>query len=679
MKKLKSFAFICLLHVVSCFFIITDTALYAQTGRETVVTLLNKLGKGGLSDMEQISLLLDISSIYQGIDIDSAKQYGNRAINLSYSSKHESLLAKCYLIQGTNYTWSWNMEAADSYLKKGESFAIRYNDIETLTGIYYVMSSMYQLNQVWDNAWIYARKISDLSQKIQADTLGLEAFAYLSFANVYTGVKDYKKADEYFLKANELLSSAGNTYQKNITLLEHAKMLIAYGRYDTAITLLDSAGHFFSVIDEPNQVADVMEYYGRYYHAMSKPDSALHYYSNAEKIYTNNSLIQDLKRLNLRIAHTLFDQNKITEAKNFALEAYYFFKSNKNNFLLLECLELLHKIEVKENVSRTNAIYFSEYITINNLVSDQSRLIRTRELITQYELEQKEKENQQLKIRYAYQQDRFWLITVSGILVLLTGIVLFVLYRKNRVAYRQVAHLQEITEERNKTLTQTIAVKEKLMSMLAHDVRSPVTSLENMLILSKDHLITTDEFEQLSDILLVETTHLKGMLDNMLLWANQQTATIKIHKKAIAIYPLIQNIIDMYKPGIVLKKLNLEHNVAKNAIIHTDPDVFHIIFRNILSNAIKFTPTQKNVFISGIQSGSKLVLSVQDEGIGMDETTLKKITDGEFFTTRGTENEKGSGLGISFVRELVKKIDETLEIHSKPGKGTTISISFTLG
>lgn len=678
MKRCKAFIWIILIRAVLFWVFQGAGSVYAQSSREHVSTLISKLGAGGLSNTEQIILLLDISSVYQGIDIDSAKYYGNRAINLSYSSKNEAQLPNCYLIQGTNYIWSWNMEAADSYLKKGESFAIHYNDIESLTGIYYMLSNMYQLNQVWDNAWIYARKLKDLSQKEQPDTLGIEAFAYLSFANVYAGVKDYKKADEYFIKTNDLLTKTGNVYQKNVNMLEHAKMLIEYGRYDSAGAQLDSVSHFFISMDEPNQVADVMENYGRYYHALSKPDSALLYYTHAEKIYKSDSLIQDIKRLQFRVSQTLLLQNKITEAKKYALDAYYFFKNNKNNFLLLECIELLHKIELRENPLTTNPHYFSEYISVNNVLSDQSSLIRTRELITQYELEQKEKENQQLKIRYAYQQDRFWLITFSGILIFIAGIILFILYRKNRAAYRQVAHLQEITEERNKTLTQTIAVKEKLMSMLAHDVRSPVTSLENMLILSKDHLITPDEFSQLSDLLLVETTHLKGMLDNMLLWANQQTSTIKIHKKAVAIYPLIQSIIEMYKPGIILKKLNLENHISKTSVINTDPDVFHIIFRNILSNAIKFTLPGKKIFITSEQADNKIILRIQDEGIGMDKITLEKIKAGEFFTTRGTENEKGSGLGISFIRELVKKVDETLEITSEPDKGTTISIGFTI-
>ncbi len=650
--------------------------LLAQTTKESIEILKTQINQTKSVDENQIELLRQISDYYLSINIDSAKLYGSKAINLCIKLKKDSLLPSLYLSQGANFLWSWNIEAADSYLKKGESFAIKFNDLNSLFYIYSTLSNMYVLNHIWDEAWVYAQKSKEVSEKIEQDSMETIAFAYAAFADVYRGVRDYKKADEYFLKANNAFSDERNLYQRYINSLEYAKMLVEFEHFDSAKLYLQQALDYFINLDETIQIADVYETYGKYFNATNQIDSALSYYDSAKIIYAKDSLVKDLNRLRLRMGQCFFKQKKYEAAKANALESYYFFKSENNNFLLLDCLELLHNIEMKENPTSTNGQYFSEYIEVNSKVTDQGRLFRTRELITQYELAQKEKENQKLKIKYQYQQDRFWLITISSILILITGVILFVLYRKNKTAYQQVAHLQQITEEKNVSLSQTITIKERLMSMLAHDVRSPVTSLENMLILSRDKLITTEEFAQLSDLLLVETTHLKGMLDNTLLWANQQTSSIKIQKKAIAVFPLIQSIIEIYKPGILLKKLNLQNAIPKGTIINTDPDVFHIIFRNILSNAIKFTPSEKSIIISCINSGSKITIQVMDEGVGMDEQVLEKINSGTIYTTRGTENEKGSGLGISFIKELVKKSGDTFEVISTPTKGTTVSICF---
>lgn len=660
---------------IFCQILLLPNDNYAQTTKESIEILKTNINQPKTDD-EQIILLRKISDFYLSINIDSAKLYGSRAINLCLKLKKDSLLPSLYLSQGANFVWSWNMEAADSYLKKGESYALQFNDLNNLFYIYSTLSNMYVLNHIWDEAWIYAQKSKEISDKIVVDSFETVAIAFGAFADVYTGVGDYKKADEYFLKANKALSEQRNIYERYTNYLEYAKMLVSFEHFDSAKIYLKQSLDYFVDLDETIQIADVLETYGEYFNATNDIDSALIYYSKAEKIFDKDSLVRDLKRLKLRIGQCFFKQKNYEASKKNALESYYFFKSENNNFLLLDCLSLLHNLEMIENPLSTNGFYFSEFIDVNNKLTDQGILFRTRELITQYELQQKEKENQKLKIKYQYQQDRFWLITISSILILITGVILFILYRKNKAAYQKVAQLQQITEERNVTLSQTITIKERLMSMLAHDVRSPVTSLENMLILSRDKLITTAEFAQLSDLLLVETTHLKGMLDNTLLWANQQTSSIKIQKKAIAVFPLIQSIIEIYKPGILLKKLNLQNAIPKGTIINTDPDVFHIIFRNILSNAIKFTPPEKNIIISCISSHSKIIIQVMDEGVGMDEQVIEKTNAGTFYTTRGTENEKGSGLGLSFIKELVKKSGDTFNIISTPSKGTTVSIGF---
>ena len=167
------------------------------------------------------------------------------------------------------------------------------------------------------------------------------------------------------------------------------------------------------------------------------------------------------------------------------------------------------------------------------------------------------------------------------------------------------------------------------------------------------------------------------MLDNMLLWAREQVVEVKITKASFDLYLLTKNIFKLYEHSFQSKNIQLHNFLLPGLMVYADQEAVATIFRNLLSNALKFTPADKNIYIQYVSLSGKIYLSVKDEGIGIDADTLQKIKSGVHFSNRGTNNEKGTGIGLLFCQELAQRMDESFDISSDQQYGTSVTISLS--
>jgi signal transduction histidine kinase len=615
--------------------------------------------------------------MYSEINIDSARYFGNEAISLALQTKSDTLLANCYLVQGINFMRSWNMQSAISFFEKSEAILLKYKDTVSLARIYYHQSELFGNNRVWDQAWIYAGRLIDLAKARHPLDSTLLATGFLSLAKVYTGVSDYRKAAVFMEKSvKSLPKNEVGSISADIKI-GYSDMLIAAGQHQKALEFLQELYYNRSTHSGFRKQEILEEQIGVCYAALSKTDSAVIFYKQAKKRLENKNFLRDIHRLHLRLAQAWYLAKQYDSARFYGKNAYYFFKTDQNPFLHLESIEILHKLALIDKADERSSEYFTEYIDLVHSLSEQKSIVRTHELINQYELKNKTKENEKLRLRNEYQEERFWVISVSGVLLFLAMIILFWAYRNNKHTLHQLAKQQEETESKNQALEKALHVKEKLTKMLAHDIKSPLASLEQLLILSKENLLDSREFGNFSDMLLIETTHLKTMLENTVQWVNRQNTSILVRKSDILIHPLMNQVFNLFNPSIQSKNLEIINDVPTDVRFYTDADIFTIIFRNLFSNAIKFTPAGRKIFIETKTENDKYLLTVSDQGVGMTPAELEKIARNETFSNRGTENEKGTGLGLAFIKELSSQLDETFSIQSQEGKGTQITLSFS--
>lgn len=661
------------------FCVLSPVICISQTSSlQEILKYRNILNTPGISDKEYADAVKKISSNYQGINQDSAIYYCNKAIQIAIDNKNYETLAECYVQQGTNYIWNGDFESGSSYLKKAESTALKYGYNNELASAWDITSYMYQLSNVWDEAWIYAKKILDLYEKNRDSTNINPADAYTDFAVIYAGMGDYHKAINYFDKATEGYSDTSDIYNRGSLFIEYGKMLTSIKSFQKAKYYLDSAYKIFTLFEEPIQIADVNEKYGQYFLDQNQFDSAAFFFQKAFDIYATNTLVVDKERMNLELAKVAFSKNDFVASRSLVTEAYNFFKPRKELNYRLETIELLHHLDEKENRTENSHKYMTEYLEVSNMMKARNSELRTRELMTEYDLEQKEKENEKLKSQNEMQRERLALLIVSGMIIFIISILLYILYQQKNTALAQVEKMQKVTQERNSELGRLVAVKDKLISMIAHDIRAPLASLQNTISLTHDNILDKDEFDHLTHILLGETNHLRGMLDNMLLWARQQIVDIQVNKTLFSLNDIFDNIIELYQNNITQKSIIIHNNIPPGKTIFSDQDIVHTVLRNIFSNAVKFTPSGKSIYINYKEEKNKIFISVKDEGSGIPKDVLDKIEQNEFVSTRGTANEKGTGIGIIFSKDLINKLGESFIINTSPGSGTTVTISITI-
>lgn len=237
--------------------------------------------------------------------------------------------------------------------------------------------------------------------------------------------------------------------------------------------------------------------------------------------------------------------------------------------------------------------------------------------------------------------------------------------------------LQQL-DKTNRELTKTNRQKDKFFSIIAHDLRSPFSSILGFAEILKDniHELTTNEIEKYTNHLYNASLNTFNLLINLLEWASLQRETIRFKPEIISINHVFTEVLNVLKEQAVKKNISVETKISQEMKWEADKNMLTSILRNLVSNAIKFTPCEGKIKISARQTDHSLEISVSDNGIGMPEDALKKLFLNDFNETKkGTENEKGSGLGLALCKEFVEMHGGKIWAESQVNKGTTITFS----
>lgn len=215
--------------------------------------------------------------------------------------------------------------------------------------------------------------------------------------------------------------------------------------------------------------------------------------------------------------------------------------------------------------------------------------------------------------------------------------------------------------------------KDNVLSILTHDLRSPIISLQSLTELALKNEMSQEEFMSVIRLLNEKSRKTLDLLDTTLLWAKSNFDSLSITKKGTNISQVVNSILSVYESSLTDKKLNIVLRI-ETSIVETDSDVITILFRNLLSNAIKFTPPGGTITIVSETSEMDFILSVRDTGPGLTDQQLKKLRTLQILSSVGTHAEKGFGIGLKLCSHLVKKINGELVFDSEPGVGTCARI-----
>lgn len=252
----------------------------------------------------------------------------------------------------------------------------------------------------------------------------------------------------------------------------------------------------------------------------------------------------------------------------------------------------------------------------------------------------------------------------------LTMIFLALLFFKNE----QITYQEQI-EEKNKDLQKMNDTKEKLFSIISHDLRSPIGQLKNSLDLVNQAHMSPETFQQISVKLSTEVSRLQTTLDNLLRWSISQLQGIKASPEKIALNNLLEQKLNIFQQ--IAEQKNI-HFVLKDTdhFIWADPDHLLLVLRNIISNAIKYSHQNADITIQCETKDQQVIIEIADKGVGMNEEVKASIFQHDsIMSSTGTANEKGTGIGLKLCKEFIEKNNGQIWVESTEKTGTTFYIS----
>ena len=231
--------------------------------------------------------------------------------------------------------------------------------------------------------------------------------------------------------------------------------------------------------------------------------------------------------------------------------------------------------------------------------------------------------------------------------------------------------------QQNKKLSETVSLKNKIFSVISHDLRSPVVNILYTLHLLKEEEYR-DKTESLADSCIQYSHMLITLLENMLVWGRGQEDMIRYAPSENDLSDIILTNISILKDSADRKNISLNFTQVGRSKGWFDRDLVDIIVRNLLSNAIKYTDQGGRVTIhvkEREESGDWVTIKICDNGVGISEERQKKLFTGkEIDTTQGTDSEKGTGIGLKLVYELVTISKGTITVESAPGRGSCFTV-----
>ena len=514
-------------------------------------------------------------------------------------------------------------------------------------------------------------------------------------------ISTLKRKGGSFKEAEDLLNHTLETFSGLNKPIDMVKIQLKLGllyveqkNYDKAIAYYNMAYNLSTKIKYPN--GQKMSFYNRaiLYEEMNKSADAVNYLNKGLVI---DSLYGDTygKALTyIELSKVYINSKKYKEALPYATLAYNKADSSASMGLVKTAVQLLLNIS-KASVNKDAIIQWQdELIYVDSLINDRERK-QANDFIDALHSQ----EEQQLKVQQSVltaekkaQQQKNQIVVYIGALLCSAIIVVILLYNYKKAKQknaklnaqkqqieRQIVMLDKLNREvlsQNQKLEDDNVLKSKLLSIISHDLRKPLANTQSILHLVNAGLVSECETKDLFSQLEAQYGRVMTLTDNLLFWIRGQVSGAPIKKETINLYDTVNQIIDETVMPISEKCLQVQNHLPQELAWVTENETLKIILRNLINNAVKFTPTNGVIAFSADVNDHETRLTITDSGIGISPAMMEHINSENYYTTKGTQNEEGSGFGLMLIRDLLKKQNGRLRINSKPGEGSAFTISF---
>jgi len=627
------------------FLLVFSVNLTAQISKiQRLDSLKNELNKASI-DTTKVNLLLNISKYFERTCSDSAIYYANTALNLSEKIKWKEGEASSKRYLGFNYTIQSNYPKGLKYLTESlQDFKV-LNEDKNIANAHSNLAYFYAERINEKEALKHFTKANAIYTKLN-DTKGLST-NYINMGVLYSYLKNYDKSFLYYNKALKIEEENDDIF----------------GKFSISFNLAED-------FNEQNKLCEALKYgLKAKYEAdlLNTPyDKGFgHYLLGGIYLNAHKDTLNTFKKCKYFYATT----SNIALAEFNLKKALSYFKEVNDLLSISNTYKLLSEVYENLDNSKLALTNYKMFTKLKDSVFSKENRVKIANIEKQYEINLRAKQLKEHEFLVHRKQDQLYFLL--GFLFLGALLVSFFIYFQHKK--QKVEHiLNEQLASKNLELQRANSTKDKFFSIISHDLRSPFNSLIGL----SELLITNfDAYEKEKIKKFVKAIHNTSvethkLLENLLEWSRLQRNAIDPVFETVNLYEITNNIFLMLNNMADEKNILFQNNIGIKINAFCDKEMTKTILRNLISNAIKFT-SKGAIIIDTKVKDAFIEIQVKDTGVGIASNVLMKLFNiDENYTTLGTENEKGTGLGLPICKELVEKQGGKIWVESEQGKGS---------
>lgn len=664
-----------------CLYLLSAVETRAQ---QSVIDSLETALQRTLDDSLRINLYSALSVQYQSKDFTKSFDFAQKAVDLAERMKTPWALALAYSNMGITQIVLGDYSTALRYSTQYLQTSIGMSDSVQMAGAYNMIGDHYYDLGEYDEAYFYFtqsyRLASRLSDKVKM------AVALHNVGRVFKVLGQFERAKAHLELSRRMSAEANDNLGEPYSLDELGDLMIRKGNYDSALLLLKQSLAILHGIEdpilEPRTTARIANVYAR----KGEFAAAFSYYDSAFADYAETKNRLGTAEVELGRGQIYAQQNKFLEAKAAFEKSLHIAQELHARTLEIRCYNNLSKLwESKGDFKKSLEYYKSFKMLEDSLFSQEmnEKLFRDQ---MRFETESKDTQIAQLSRLEALQKSEIkkqeFIRNIFVVVAALAGILLITIYRsgqrRRRINMLLLEHQEEM-EKRSGELEQLNQVKDKFFSIISHDLRSPINALAGLLDLMDRGAIRPEDMGKNVHELKARFNHARTLLNNLLDWTLLQMDKLSLQPAKIDLHKVGNENIQMLG-SVQEKKIEIKNKIAEGTIAFADSNTINLVIRNLVTNAIKFTNEGGHISLHAEDKGKLWSVSVQDDGVGMKPEVLKMLFDKTSpYSTRGTANEKGTGLGLILCKEFVEKNGGTISVVSQEGRGSTFSFTVPKG
>lgn len=611
--------------------------LYSQQG--TSVDGLLKLIERPDDSSKVVALKL-LCWEYRNIDTASALKYGYQAIEIAKKLGLDYELADIYNRVGVVRRNQGNYaHALDNYFK-GIEISKQNNYQKLLAFAYNNVADIYNRLEIYDKALEFGKNSLNLSLKLNDEyTL---SYVYNILGGIYRNKKDLDSSLLYFNHSLNLRKKINYTAGVATSLLNIGNIQFLRGEYDSCYSNISKAIDIYTDKNDQTGLVGAYKHLGLYFNKVKDYKKAIYYFNKCLALNESFADLQIKKDANDGLSYSYAQLGDIKKAYHFKNLACAVGDSITTNLFVEKITHLTENYKFELKRQEDDLLRKEKVQSLNNQIKYQRSIIKL----------------------YAF---------ILFLLVVLGFVFIYYYRQKNRIIKVLTVQKREI-DELNST-------KDKLFSILAHDLKNPISSVIGLAELLKDESVILSESKRAQLISNLYEVGLSSnrILDEVLSWSQIQANQVVVESREINLRELVERVVTNQQPIAGVKNISISYSVNTEVFVQSDYNIVSTVLRNLIANAIKYSYSNAEILVSVDLIVDFVEVSIKDNGVGLSDDIKESLLHSvNIQSTRGTSNEKGSGLGLVICRELITKIGGKLLVESEVGKGSTFSFTIPI-